>query len=317
MWASTSRSSEKLLPGAIALLALAVPLQLAADALEAGAVVTHRDLRWTWSEGGLWSLAPIPDGKASYQVVTGSNFSARAITVGTSSTTVIWLPHLEGSSDASELAVRMLADRGYRVVGLLPPGHAFADGATVISWVALLEERIRAGRATVREFGPPEGCLVLVGLSLGGLAAIPVSVLEDRVDGLVLLLAGADLGELASRLTELAPEFELDSHAPLSRQESVRMSHLEPLRWAARIDRDRTLFIHASFDRVVPRSSSEKLWEALGRPKRIGYPSGHLSFRYFLPLAIRAIGEHVEEVCARKDSLVADPTASSGSEPHG
>ncbi|MCP5060111.1 MAG: hypothetical protein GY937_25695 [bacterium] len=163
-----------------------------------------RELAWSWSEGGLWRFAPVPALDAKYRVVSGPNFRFRAIQVEASGPVVFWLPHLEGRSRVAELAARSLSSKGLEVAALLPPSRALGDDPTAEDWIELMEERVRAGRAATREFSTGKDCVVVVGMSLGGLAAFPLTVLEEGVDGLVLMLAGGDLG-VSGRISPFFP----------------------------------------------------------------------------------------------------------------
>ncbi len=276
----------------------------AAEEFEPGDATVRRTLEWRWSTGWPWWFVPTPAHSGVYEAITGPGFGIRAITAGKAGPLVVWLPHLDGRPDAAEFAVRTLSARGISVAGLIPPGQALAEGMDADAWISLLEERVRSGRAAVREFARERGCLVLVGMSLGALAALPVAALENEVDGLVIMLAGADLAALAETIPHLGQRFARFSLGELSPIQSQRLERLEPTTWASGLERDRILFVRASFDAIISEESSEQLWEALGRPERISYPIGHLSFAFAMPFAVDAIGDHVDKVCAEASSKV-------------
>lgn len=279
---------------------LAHPAGPFAGELEPRAWKVERDLAWEWSEGRFWRFAPEPPLDARYRVLAGGDFRLRAILGGRSEAVVLWLPHLEGQSRAAELAVRSLSASGLEVAAILPPSRALGAEPTAGDWLGLLEERVRAGRAAVREFGEGRACRVVVGMSLGALAALPVAALEEEVDGLVLMLAAGDLASVAGRLSSLDDRFSALSLDPLDVEAARRAERLEPLAWTPDLPPRSILLIDARFDAVVPAASSDRLWEHLGRPRRIRYPTGHFSFGYALPWALDAVAEHARSVCAGK-----------------
>lgn len=72
---------------------------------------------------------------------------------------------------------------------------------------------------------------------------------------------------------------------------------VDPLAWAAHVVPRPVLMLTARWDRVVPAVSSSALWEALGRPTRRVFPSGHYSFAAFLPFAVDDAIAHAADAC--------------------
>ncbi len=159
---------------------------------------------------------------------------------------------------------------------------------------------MRSGRAAVREFGSDGQCVVLAGISLGALVAGAVAAREP-VAGLALLLAGGELTELAGQLPEVDERYPGLSVEQLTPRDRERIDALEPLRVAPALRPEEILFLDAWFDGVVPRESSELLWQHLGRPQRVTYPVGHFSFALALPWALEAVADHAEKVCAARE----------------
>jgi dienelactone hydrolase len=116
----------------------------------------------------------------------------RALVVAQDGPAAVVLPHLQGTTRIPEYVARRFAREGYQVVAQLPPEVALDPGSTRDAMLQVMSERIREGRAAARvaarELGAP--CRVLVGVSVGGMVAIPVAALEGDIDGTVSMLAG-------------------------------------------------------------------------------------------------------------------------------
>jgi hypothetical protein len=220
-------------------------------------------------EAGAWRLLPIaPDAHAITAV--GEDYRFEALIRASGDPAVLWLPQLEGTDEAPELVLRLAAARGMAALALVPPSRS-SGVSEPMGWISVASERVRAARAAVRLFGPePDGrCLAVVGLSLGGHVAVAVARLEPSVDVLVAMLAGSEPGPVA----EVAPL-------------------LRP-----RLPARQSLLVRALWDDVVAPEATDALAVVLGHPPEHAYPSGHESFRSFLPLAVwRALG-FVREAC--------------------
>jgi uncharacterized lipoprotein YddW (UPF0748 family) len=67
---------------------------------------------------------------------------------------------------------------------------------------------------------------------------------------------------------------------------------VDPLALAARLDPKRILHVSPWFDQVVPYDLATRWWEAAGRPRRIGIPTGHYSSGFFTFYIHRKCVEH-------------------------
>jgi hypothetical protein len=149
---------------------------------------------------------------------------------------------------------------------------------------------------------------VLVGISVGGMAAIPVAALEEDLDGVITMLAGGGLGWIADHSKEPLLQ---DSPSAL-REESVAPTEpdaaawFDPLSWAPRLQGRRVLMIRAIWDQVIPPPATHALWDALGQPEIHAYPSGHYSFGVFLPRAMDRAVEKADDWCREAEQLSAD-----------
>ncbi|MGE3778602.1 MAG: alpha/beta hydrolase family protein, partial [Pirellulaceae bacterium] len=55
------------------------------------------------------------------------------------------------------------------------------------------------------------------------------------------------------------------------------MRAIDPVTYAAQVQGRRLLMLNATDDEVIPRSCTESLWKAFGRPEIVWYDGGHYS----------------------------------------
>jgi cephalosporin-C deacetylase-like acetyl esterase len=177
----------------------------------------------------------------------------------------------------------------------------------------VLWERILQGRAASRlaagELGAP--CRVLLGISVGGMAAIPVAALEEDLDGVITMLAGGGLSWIAdhSKETLLQDSASALREGSVASTEPDAVAWVDPLSWAPRLRGDRVLMIRAIWDQVIPPPATHAFWDALGKPEIHAYPSGHYSFGVFLPRAMDRAVEKANDWCREAEQPATDERA--------
>jgi hypothetical protein len=262
-----------------------------AEIREPGRQIDRSDFPLHLRDSGAWRLVPKPREALKISVV-GENYRVRGLLQAAGEPAVVWLPQLEGSDEASELVLRLSAARGMASLALLPPRKLDLGDHSRRSWEQVADERVRAGRAALRilDHEARPRCMAVAGLSLGGHAAIAVAQLEDGADVIVTMLAGSG-AEMASAVNRL-------SGRDGTSLPSIGTGLLDLPRGSMRLSRERTLVVRALYDELIPPRATDALVRALGRPTEHAYPSGHASFRAFLPLAVwRALG-FIERACA-------------------
>lgn len=133
------------------------------------------------------------------------------------------------------------------------------------------------------------GCL---GLSLGGIRASMLAGVDERLKCTVIGLAGGSIADI----TVLSGEREIKDHMKelVAMGATPELVHAElsdkvvtdPIRLAPYADAREVLMFIAMFDRVVPRTCCDRLWESCGKPEVIYLPSGHYGSFLFLPYAV-------------------------------
>lgn len=295
-------SSARALLAAVAITLLhalpgsAAPPEPIADALIPRGSATSRTLQHRWSQRALWSLLEASATPHHLSLRVGENYQVRAIEARGSDVLVVWLPHAAGDDTGSELVARLVTNRGWAVTSLLPPAELPPPGAAMSDWAALVEERVRAGRAVLRAHADAApACVALMGVSAGGIAALRVAELESDVDVAVAMLAGTGVDGMLHAARAYGASRERPTPRVLRRLEA-----LDPAQHAEQLTGRPVLLVRAWFDEVIPSESFEALRSALGDPDVHGYPIGHENFGYALPLAVeRALG-WVERACASR-----------------
>lgn len=117
----------------------------------------------------------------------------------------------------------------------------------------------------------------IMGISLGGIIAPIVAGVDGRPCSMAILLAGGDMGNI------IWNSFTMKSYKKCLEEEGItsagelekKLWMIDPLTFADKAKGRPILMINAYFDTAIPHSSTDRLWQALGRPKIIWIPSGH------------------------------------------
>ena len=208
---------------------------------------------------------------------------------------IVVLPIQGGDYEVSTLFAESFAKKGYQVLRFERRAEwleADRDVAALGPLAAQYRQDILRGIDHWLSAGPsaPER-LGLFGVSMGAMTGVGIAAHDPRVEASVLCIGGADLADilmtandeevnlyrndLAARLGVSEPELRPMLAAALDPYDSARA--------APKVAADRTLFIAARFDAVVRWKNSVRLWESLGRPKRVVLPTGHYSAVVFVP----------------------------------
>ncbi len=153
-------------------------------------------------------------------------------------------------------------------------------------------------------FAPPPARF-LFGVSVGGIVATATAALEPNLDGLAVVVSGADLATLVPDSREGRVERWLDwrlrvdgASRSVVAAELRRCLTLEPLAMAAAVPTRKVLLVHGRFDEVIPPANQDWLWEAFGRPQRLWLPVGHYLAAAALGTVLSAADRHFERCWA-------------------
>jgi hypothetical protein len=120
--------------------------------------------------------------------------------------------------------------------------------------------------------------LGVLGISLGAITANLAMGVDERLAAGVAIVGGGDLADVMWRSPLAFPWKWKMQRAGITEpmlQEILRP--VEPITFADRNRPRRVLMINGYHDVIVPESSTQKLWEALGEPPIIWLNSGHVS----------------------------------------
>lgn len=157
------------------------------------------------------------------------------------------------------------------------------DGRRALDWLGAREE------VDPRRLG-------IVGVSHGAIVGPCVMGADARLAAGVFCMGGGDEGLLVARSWErnvrrfrrrLMRARGLRDPEALLQAGPERLSPTDPLRYAPAVDPGRVLVVKTRWDLAVPPEAQDKLWEALGRPRRIRLPLGHISFGLAYPMIAR------------------------------
>jgi hypothetical protein len=208
---------------------------------------------------------------------------------------------------------RYLALRGFAVLELRS-GPSFLSRVRVDpqgvgpNWDEVVSEMIVDGRRALdwlcaRDEVDP-GRLGIVGVSHGAIVAPCVMGADSRLTAGVFCMGGGDERLLVARSRErnvrrfrrrLMRAHGLRDPALLLRPGPETLSPTDPLRYAPAVDPRRVLVVKTRWDWAVPPEAQDKLWDALGRPRRITLPLGHISFGLVYPMIARRAAAFLHE----------------------
>jgi hypothetical protein len=147
----------------------------------------------------------------------------------------------------------------------------------------------------------------IIGISLGSIFSIMAMALDNRIKKGVFLLAGGDHSILTWKSPVMYKTRAIYKKKGITRERCLRARTLlsaftgsvkkgvipfdiksnivclyfDPLTFAPSIDPKKVLMVNALFDMIIPRKSTIRLHDALGRPKIIWFPATHVNLYIF------------------------------------
>ncbi|MBI2898649.1 MAG: SpoIID/LytB domain-containing protein [Planctomycetes bacterium] len=199
---------------------------------------------------------------------------------------------LGGSFDGLELLAHRLAENGVGALMVFLPHYGprrAKDAEKRDEMLSISGERtalhFRQAVLDVRRAGDwlasrPEvdpGRIGIVGFSLGAVVGALAAGVDPNFSKSVLVIGGGDLASIVFHDSEATKEIraELEKRGITIDRLREELRGIEPLTFAARVARGSVLMFNAEDDEIIPRSSVEKLHEALGRPRIEWFKGGH------------------------------------------
>jgi len=204
---------------------------------------------------------------------------------------VVLLPIFNGQLIVTHFFARYFANQGWAAV-VVNRGYDALDGLDAP------EETIRANLRDYQRIldwaeEEPEidaARIGLFGISFGAMDAVMLTALDDRIDALVVAMAGGDLPYVMmnTRYRPVARTIDdLLADQGMSR-EALRANLVErivtdPLALAPYVDAEKVLMIMTRTDVIVPFAAQEALRISMGSPETLYLPTGHRSSVLFFP----------------------------------
>jgi len=227
---------------------------------------------------------------------------------------VLVLPVLRDRlSLASGTLARYLAAQGFAVLELRS-GRSFLDRVRVTheghdpTYEDVETEMIRDGRRGLdwlcgrREVDGRR--LGVVGISHGAMIGPCVMGVDSRLGAGVFCMGGANEAMIVARSWErsvrrfrerIMQVYGLTDPNDLLLLPQAQASRTEPARYATAVDPRSVLLFKTRRDRAIVPEAQDTLWEALGRPRRITLPFGHIGFGLAFYYAARRAAEFLWE----------------------
>jgi dienelactone hydrolase len=215
---------------------------------------------------------------------------------------VVLLPIFTGQLIVTRYFARYFANQGWRAVVLTrerDPLEQLQNLEGAISANLREYRRVLDWVELQPEVDPSR--IGLFGISLGAMDAVMLTALDDRVDALVVAMAGGDLAHLimntsyrrvARTVDRLLDENDATRDVMLDGLEQRIAT--DPLALAPYVDAERVLMIMTRTDAIVPFETQEALRESLGGPETLYLPTGHRSSVVFFPKLRNAAFEFFE-----------------------
>src|SRR5690606_20409784 len=131
----------------------------------------------------------------------------------------------------------------------------------------------------------------IFGLSFGGMAAVMLAALDERVDAIVAAMAGGDLPYLVVNTSYRAVARQVHRslrETGLSRERlKERLGRLiasDPLVFAPYVDAEDVLLVMTRTDMIVPFEAQVRLRRELGEPETLLLPTRHRPALFYFPL---------------------------------
>lgn len=132
--------------------------------------------------------------------------------------------------------------------------------------------------------------LGLMGTSLGSLVGSVTAAQEPRIKRVAIILGGGGLVDAFydhPRAKEAREIYEIFGGSRKALAEAIAMA--DPLTFAPQLKSRQILMIGAKRDDVIPPSSTERLWKALGQPQIVWYDSTHVGTIAFMIPALNHV----------------------------
>lgn len=204
---------------------------------------------------------------------------------------VVLLPIVNGNLLVSRYFARYFARRGWAAVVVDHAGEPL-DGA--------LDDPEGAIRRSVLDYRqvidwaaehPQFDTIGVFGISFGGMAAVVLAAVDERVDAIVAAMAGGDIPYLMMNTSYRSVARRVHRHLRESGLSRERLEEWldekvvsDPLDFAPYVDAEEVMLVTTRSDLIVPHEAQEALRKRLGGPETLSLPTGHRTSVVYFPL---------------------------------
>jgi pimeloyl-ACP methyl ester carboxylesterase len=204
---------------------------------------------------------------------------------------IVVLPIANGNMLVSRYFARYFASRGWAALVIDhmrdPMDDLLGDPESVIRENILDYRRVLEWA----DRQPEIDTVGIFGISFGGMAAVMLAALDERVDAVVAAMAGGDLPYLMLNTSYRAVARQIHRslrETGLSRERlEERLGELissDPLAFAPYVDAEEIFLVMTRTDMIVPFETQERLRHELGEPETLVLPTGHRTSVFYFPL---------------------------------
>jgi dienelactone hydrolase len=203
---------------------------------------------------------------------------------------VIVLDILDGRAYVARMIAAALASKGVAALFVKLPYYgerrpksidpSKLDLADAVGAVKQGVRDIRRGAAWLRGRREVKG-VGIVGVSLGAFVAELAAGADGGFDRCVFVVGGSSIADTiyaGSKDTRKIVAV-LEGRGYTEAQVRVALAPVEPLNTIGGVGRGGVLMINCTTDEVVPRASTERYWEAIGKPEIVWYEGGHYALK--------------------------------------
>ncbi|TCP70412.1 alpha/beta hydrolase family protein [Baia soyae] len=215
----------------------------------------------------------------------------------------------DGLNRGKQLFLDSFSALGYNLFFVMLPHHmnrmdvrSDYSGEYMIS--AHIERTIQAFQQAVTEIRKlvywlkkhRDGKIVVIGISLGGLIANLISVVEEEVDFLVSVMYANNLSHTVWN-TPVGNDIKQDlkSHGVDYHTLREHWRILEPSQFVPKVPKENILLMSGLYDQYVELTDSQQLWDAWGKPKHILYQCGHAGIALYRKRIAQDVAQFIQQ----------------------
>ncbi len=224
---------------------------------------------------------------------------------------LIVFPPTGGGMELVEAFAKFFAERGYTTIGFYRREMFFNPDQDIEYNKHVFQQTVIDVRRAIdflqTQPGVDPNRVGIMGASLGGIISALATQADSRIKATVMMIAAGDLPTILDRSNysrvyrfrqSLIKRYglERDQVCQFGRD---KLTEIDPLTYASRIDPKRVLMINGSMDTIIPLAAARTTWEAFGKPEWRILPVTHYSSMLLVEYAQHLSWSHFKRVMPR------------------